>query len=72
MQGVLGAPGASGNPRSGAKAVRPLQQNNHIDERGASRSSTRMSSKSKNLLKTTDASPRYSETQRFRCDVDSR
>lgn len=52
---VLGASGPSCDPRSSAKAAKPLRPNNHIVERRASPSSTRMSSESKNLLKTTDA-----------------
>lgn len=54
---VLGASGPSCDPRSSAKAAKPLRPNNHIVERRASPSSTRMSSESKNLLKTTDAYP---------------
>lgn len=72
MPKVLGASGPSCDPRSSVKAAKPLRPNNHIVERRASPSSTRMSSESKNLLKTTDAYPRDSEKQRFRCDVSSR
>lgn len=57
MPKVLGAPGPSCDPRSSAKAAKPPRPNNHIVERRASPSSTRMSSASKNLLKTTDAYP---------------